>query len=432
MRVLLISENRCRDNMVPWPIGPACVASAARENGHEVRGLDLMFSGDATADVLGAVASFDPGCVGISLRNIDNQVMRSNEFYLPAAREVVDELKSSTRAPIVMGGAGFTIFPLECLDYFGLEFGLVGEAEGSFVELLRALEAGSGLEHVGGLALRRQGERRLNPPGPPVDLKTVPAPDRQAFDVSGYHWAPSQGSPFLANLQSRRGCALHCIYCSSPTVEGRAVRCRDPLDVADELEALEKEHGMTSVVFADSNFNHPAGYATELCEAIADKKLSIGWSCSVNPHWFDEELFGRMRQAGCRGVSLGNESGSEVTLEALRKEFSVEDVRRCARAISEAGMDINCFLLLGGPSETRETVEQSVALMDEIKPEAVRVTVGVRIFPGCELERIARERGVIEERQNLLYPTFYLEKGCEGWLYEKMAGICAARPGWFI
>ena len=89
MRVLLISENRCRDNLIPYPLGIACIATAAREAGHEVSGLDLMFSDDPISDVAQSIGSFQPQCIGLSVRNIDNQDMRDTDFYLPQVKEIV-------------------------------------------------------------------------------------------------------------------------------------------------------------------------------------------------------------------------------------------------------------------------------------------------------------------------------------------------------
>jgi radical SAM superfamily enzyme YgiQ (UPF0313 family) len=436
VRVLLISENRCRENLVPWPIGPGCVASAVRARGHEVAGLDLMFSSHAEEDVRAAVRGFEPDIVGLSIRNIDNQDMHANEFFLPAAGKVVQALRSATSAPIVLGGAGFTIFPLECLDYFDLELGIAGEGEEAFVSLLEALEAGgeplSRLAGIPGLVQRKDGVRKVGAAVCGFDLSRGPAPDRETFSVSPYNWIPGKSPMFVVSLQSRRGCRMHCIYCSSPTVEGRVVRYREAHAVAVELESLEKEHGIKTAVFADSNFNHPAQYAKELCGRIAEKRLSIRWSCSVNPHWFDADLYPLMREAGCFAVSLGNESGSQPTLTALRKEFTADDVRRSARAIRSQGMQLHCFLLLGGPGETRETVAESVALMDELEPDSVRVTVGIRVFPGCELERIAVEKGIVREGRNLLSPTFYLEPEVAPWLFKWMSETCGSRDGWFI
>lgn len=438
MKVLVISENRCRENLVPWPIGAAYVAASARAHGHEVRGLDLMFSEDAEAEVAAVAREFDPDCVGVSIRNIDNQDMFASESFVSAAGRVISSLRRTTDAPVVLGGAGFTIFPLECLDRFDLELGIVGEGEEAFVSLLGEMEKDPSLDSaiasgsIGGLAVRKGGLRRVFPTEPRPRFDAVPAPDRVAFSPARYNWRPGEGPPFVANMQSRRGCNMRCIYCSTPTVEGRVVRCRDPLAVAEELESLEKDWGIATVFLADSNFNHPLEYAEGLCREIARKHLSLRWSCIVNPHWFDRALFGLMREAGCFAVSLGNESGSETTLSALRKDFTADDVRACVHAIKEQGMQLSCFLLLGGPGETRGTVEESIALMDELGPDIVRVTVGIRIFPGCEIERAAVEKGMIVEGQDLLRPAFYLEPGTEGWLYEHMREICSTREGWFM
>jgi hypothetical protein len=73
MRVLLISENRCRENLVPYPLGTAYVAAAARDAGHEVMGIDLMFALDPVSEVRDSVRRFRPDCIGLSVRNIDNQ-----------------------------------------------------------------------------------------------------------------------------------------------------------------------------------------------------------------------------------------------------------------------------------------------------------------------------------------------------------------------
>jgi hypothetical protein len=69
--------------------------------------------------------------------------------------------------------------------------------------------------------------------------------------------------------------------------------------------------------------------------------------------------------------------------------------------------------------------------MDELGPNEVNVTTGIRIFPRCEMERIAVAEGVISPGHNLLHPTFYMAREVEPWLRGFMQEACAARPGWF-
>jgi radical SAM superfamily enzyme YgiQ (UPF0313 family) len=432
MRVLLISENRCRENLVPYPLGIAYIAAAARNAGHEVMGLDLMFSLDPLLEVSESISRFRPDCIGLSIRNVDNQDKYNSEFYLPDVREIVDSIKSVTRAPIVPGGAGFTIFPLECLEYLDLEMGIVGEGEIAFVNILECLAAGNDPQGLPGVAVRREDVTKVNPSWPHPDFKSLPLPDRNAFDVSRYNWKPGSGPPYVANLQARRGCHMRCIYCTNPLVEGRSVRIREPEAVADELQSLEDDYGIKTATFTDSLFNYPNDYSVELCREIVKRRLSLRWTCSFTPVNPDPDLIGLMREAGCFFISLGNESGSEDMLTALRKDFSKEKILQSVNEAKRADLMLNCFLLLGGPGETRRTVEESVEFVSELEPQGVTVTVGIRIYPGCELHDIALREKVITPDQNLLYPTFYLAPEAEPWLYEYMRGVCSERAGWLL
>ncbi|HEY5532726.1 MAG TPA: radical SAM protein [Candidatus Anoxymicrobiaceae bacterium] len=431
MKVLLISENQCRDNMIPYPLGTAWIAAAARSAGHEVAGLDLMFSDDIARDTARAVADFSPDCIGISIRNIDNQDIKATEFYLPPVRAVVSACRSGSGAPIVLGGAGFTIFPLECLEYLDVELGIVGEGEESFPRLLEVIESGGDPRDLPGLALRRDGTSRVNPLGALPDIERLIMPDHAAFDVGLYNFNPGAGQPFMANVQSRRGCHMQCIYCSSPLIEGRAVRMRDPVLVADEAQALD-ELGIKTVMFTDSLFNYPRDYARRLCRELASRKLNLTWGASYSPAFNDPELFDLMREAGCYTLSIGNESGSEDMLASLRKGFGKEQILESVRSTREAGLSYFCFLMLGGPGETRESVEESICFVEELEPESVRVTVGIRIYAGCELVSIAEREGLIEPGRNLLHPVFYLAPEVEPWLLEYMEEACRQRPGWIL
>ncbi len=433
MKVLLISENRIKENLIPYPLGIAYIAAACREAGHEVLGLDLMFSQDPPSHIAEAVSDFNPDCIGLSVRNIDNQDPYRTEFYLPQVKEIVETIRSCSGAPVILGGAGFTIFPLQCLEYLDLEMGVVGEGEVTFVKLLELLEEGRDPQNLPGLAIRREGEGRVNP-GTQTSLWASPhSPDRDIFDVSPYNWRPGQpGIPYVANLQSRRGCPKHCIYCSSPIVEGNTLRLRDVQEVADEFSALGENHDIKFTIFTDSLFNIPPHHTRELCEAIIRRGSPLEWGCIFYPSREGISLMEKMREAGCMSLSLGNESGSDLLLERWKKGFTKMDARHAIEEAQRVGLRVNCFLLLGGPGETRRTVEESVDFLLNLSPETVTVTVGMRIYPGCELHAIALQEGVISPQQNLLYPAFYISPEVEPWLYEHMLNICSQQPGWSL
>ncbi len=131
MRLLFLSPNQCRLVFLPLPLGLASVvASVAPE--HEVRVLDFMFLDDPLVQVDRTVNEFRPELVGLSVRNIDNQDSVHPEAYFPQVKELVDHLKELGPAPVVLGGAGFSVAPREFMEFTGADFGLVGEGEESF------------------------------------------------------------------------------------------------------------------------------------------------------------------------------------------------------------------------------------------------------------------------------------------------------------
>lgn len=88
------------------------------------------------------------------------------------------------------------------------------------------------------------------------------------------------------------------------------------------------------------------------------------------------------------------------------------------------------FLLLGGPGETRETVEESLSFVDSLDLESVKVTIGIRIYPGTAVARTAVSEGLLDRDDRLLIPRFYLVPGLREWLPETVSRWLAGRPHW--
>ena len=86
------------------------------------------------------------------------------------------------------------------------------------------------------------------------------------------------------------------------------------------------------------------------------------------------------------------------------------------------------FLLLGGPGETKQSVEESLAFADSLKLDVLRLTAGIRIYPDTQLAKTAENQGLISSESNLLYPHYYLSKEVEKWLYKRLKEWRASRP----
>ena len=408
-----------RMNLLPLPLGPALVAAACRKAGHDVVLLNLMFEGDTQSAIQDCVEGFRSEVIGISVRNIDDQNLADPKFLLPPVREVVKTCRSLCDAPIIVGGAGYSIFPESALRYLGADMGIRGEGEVTFAALLERVAKGAPASGLPGLYLpgQRPAERTFA-----RNLDDLPLPE------SGL-WIPSVRGPseFWVPVQSRRGCPLDCSFCSTSAIEGRALRRHSPEAIAAWLEQLASS-GFTNFNFVDNTFNLPPDYAKELCRKIIERGLAINFWSIIYPKWVDSELVELMARTGCREISLGFESGTDRMLASLNKMFNTEEVKMVARMFAAAGIFRRGFLLLGGPGETRESVEESLAFADSLNLDALKVTVGVRIYPETPLAATALAEGMIRPDDDLLDPRFYLAPRLRDWLPERIAAYKTSRP----
>ncbi len=408
MRVLIIAANTERGTMVAMPLGAGLVAGAARRASHDVQFLDLLNSADPCGSVVQAIRTFDPAAVGISVRNIDDQNRGEPRFLLAQIKPVVDACRASSAAPIILGGPGFSIFPDETLRYLGADFGIAGDGEMAFVELLRRLAAGEDVSTLPGLHSSATSSPALH-----LDnLDRCPFWD-QVLTTS----ARSAGADVWIPIQTRRGCPNDCSYCSTSAIQGRVIRMRAAEAVVAEIRRLTLA-GLRRLYFVDNSFNLPGPYAMRLCRLLARAALDIEWRCILYPQHVGSELVATMSRAGCVEVSLGFESGNLAVLHEMNKRYTPDDVRLACERLREHGIRRMGFLLLGGPGETRESVEESVAFARSLDLDSLRITVGIRIYPNTRLARCAVEEGIIDANESLLAPTFYLAPGLEPWIHE--------------
>jgi radical SAM superfamily enzyme YgiQ (UPF0313 family) len=349
MRLLFISPNRLRLLVPPLPLGLASLVAAARGK-HEIKVLDFMFAQDPEALVRRTVAEFDPEIIALSLRNIDNQDMRHPVCYFPDDKELMLLLREVSPAPVILGGSGFSIMAQPLMAYLEADFGVVGEGEESFLTFLSVYQSHRNWEEVPGLVWRQGESWRCNPVARIRDLETLPPPALEYFTPRLYHEVEGSAKlPGMIPVQSRRGCPMKCIYCTTPLLEGRRLRGWAPEKVAGWLAQWHEKWGLTRFYFVDNVFNCPPEYARRLCRAIKDLRLPLAWGCLINPAMPDPELFGLLKESGALMVQVGNESGSELILTNLGKGFGRDKVELTLKLLTAAGLSFSCFLMFGGP-----------------------------------------------------------------------------------
>jgi radical SAM superfamily enzyme YgiQ (UPF0313 family) len=416
MRVLLVSANREHLPDPIFPLGLAYIAAAVRDAGHEIAVADLCFGRKPLEELRHLVNNFQPEVIGLSLRNVDNAAYPLTVDYLALHREVVDSLHAISAAPVVLGGSGFSIMPGAYMRELDGDWGIVGEGERSFVDLLFALERGTNPAVIPGViaaaSIAAGSPATLSPAPPrPADWAENLRPLRSAFDYARYIRRGGTG-----NIQTKRGCVFKCSYCTYPLLEGNRFRARDAADVVDEIESLQRDYGPHPIFFVDSILNFPRNHVESICEEILHRGLALRWSCYATPVKLDRRQAQLMARAGCEGIELGTDAVDDEQLARLGKSFNAEIAERANRYCLEAGLRVCQTIIFGAPGETEASIRATCHALRAMKPTAVVAMTGVRLYPGTPLSRSLIDQGQVSAEDIGLLPTFYIDPAIRDFL----------------
>ena len=427
MRILLIATNRhqrlmSRMDARPLPIGMAYIAGHLDPERHTLKTLDLMFAEDYLAAVEQAVVDFQPDLVGLSLRNLSNHSYLDPQWALPVTKAVIDRVRELSAAPIVCGGPAFSLLPEQCYAYLEPDLGLAGDAGETFAELAGRLEIGEpGYLDLPGLVYRESGQIRYN--GMRCASEFAQPPRFDDLDMDKY-----QRAGFGIGILTKLG------DFSYPTAPGsepppNAWRVIRPVDaVVREVREMQERYGLRKVFFIDNGFNVPLAHAKELCRALIAADLKIHWNTPFAPYSCDAELVSLMKQAGCALVLMGNQQGDSHDGISLGERL--EPLRETCRRCEEGGLHYTISQRFGEPGETRQSVEEKLDFLRQIKPALANLRVGVSLLPGTKEAQLALTEGLIADESELIKPTFYLAPAVKDWLVAYLREQAAGQPRW--
>jgi len=410
-RVVLVNTNQIRPTVAP--IAFDYLHEPLVEAGFDVGLLDLCFSDDYEASIARYCQSNRVDFWGVTLRNTDDTYFTSNQSFIEPISNIVHALRRFRPVPITMGGVGFSIMPDKIMEACGADFGIVCEGEVAFPKLLRKLVQNEPVDDVPNL-VHRTAQGIVRNEVEYADLASLPSHRRKLVNNEKYFLHGGQ-----AAVETKRGCNRRCIYCVEPLTKGSKIRFHSPQQVADQVESLV-DRGIYVFHVNDSEFNLSIKHPMAVCDELIRRGLHrrIEWYAYGMPAPFPDELAAQMRKAGCVGMNFGTDSANEKMLRVLRRTFTRADIGRAVETSRRHGLQYIIELLFGAPGETAETVKDTIDYMKEIDAELVSVTVGLRVFPGTELETIVRAEGItsanpnlygaIEDNDDLLKPLFYL------------------------
>jgi radical SAM superfamily enzyme YgiQ (UPF0313 family) len=423
-RILLISANRCTTPDAVFPLGLAHLNAALRKAGHSSLWLDSL---EGTARLEETLENYRPDFVGVSLRNVDDVLIRRRETFFGDAVTLGERIRQKTRCPVIAGGSGFSIFPEQLLELTGADYGVCGEGEESFISLIATLERGGDVSGIPGLVFRENGKVVVNTPSPSPFAGEVNEEDRPVAITGPYLQANG-----TLNLQTQRGCGFRCCYCTYPLIEGKRHRRRPPETVAAELEQLQRL-GARHVFVVDSIFNSTPQHVTEICEAILRRNLKMSWGCFLRPQGLTPELMSLMARAGLTHAEFGSDSFCDEVLQAYQKDFAFDDILHSSELARREHVEACHFLICGGPGETGATLEKSLQNSRRLNDTVIMAVVGMRIYPGTQLFERAVAEGQIGRDADLLQPTYYLAPGLtEAAVFAQLQEFARLSPNWIV
>ncbi|OHB64246.1 MAG: hypothetical protein A2168_06085 [Planctomycetes bacterium RBG_13_50_24] len=408
----LINTNR----MAPLigPIGLDYVAASVEKAGIDVEVVDLGLADQPEKTIKDYFSTREPELVGLSFRNADDCFWPSADWFVPGLKDTIKTIRAMTKAPIVIGGVGFSIFAESIVKHTGADFGILGDGETAITALIRQLQGTRRFKDVPGLIWQENNRIHNNPPSWPNSISSGTA--RNFIDNPGYFKHGGQ-----CGLETKRGCNRHCIYCADPLSKGTALRLRNPSEVADEVESLLSQ-GIDVLHLCDSEFNVPRNHAHAVCEEFNRRSLGdkVRWYAYLSPTPFEADLANVMARAGCIGINFTGDSGSESMLRTYRQQHGREDLDTAVKLCRQNNIAVMIDLLLGGPGETPQTVRETIDFIKKIGPDCAGAALGLRVYPGTAMEQIVAKElrdptnGSIRRKYsgaiNLLKPTFYISE----------------------
>jgi len=399
-KILLVSANQ---HPVPYPVYPIGLSYISTYLKNKLPGLNIKIFDFNLGDIAEfeiILAEFNPSEVGVSFRNIDNTNSLLQNQFITNYKYITDKIKTHSGSVIVIGGLGFSIFPKQVFEKILPHYGIYGEGEESFYNLFIALKNGASTEKIDGLVFSKNNQIIINQRKNNLNNLGVSLEE----NIVGYYWEQSG----MVGIQTKRGCPYNCIYCTYPIIEGKIVRVLDPDKVVFALSKLYHQKGIDYIFFTDSLFNINNNDNIELVKKIIASGIKIKWGAYFSPNNLDTEILSLYKKSGLTHIEFGTESLSDIQLKNYNKKFCVDDIIKVSKLAEILKIYYAHFLILGGYGETEETLFETFENSKKLENSVFFPYIGMRIYPGTPLHKLAIKDSVISENEDLLDVRYYI------------------------
>lgn len=376
-----------------YPMWLAYAAAFSEKAGHEIDLIDAPADNHEPQAVLERIKNFSPKMVVVDTST--PSIYNDAEFCESIKKQIPGLF-------IILVGTHVSALPAESLALSrAVDAVAVGEYDLIVRETADALSAGAEITDIPGLCLRKNGEPVVNKrPALINDLDSFPFVSdiyRRFLNPENY-FNPNALFP-MVTITTSRGCPHQCIFCVYPqTMMGHAMRLRSVENVVAELENIVQSFPeIKAVFFEDDTFPANRKRCVEICRAMIEKEIKISWTANARAD-LDYETMKVMKEAGCRCLCVGFESGSQLLLDNIKKRTKVEQMQDFMASARKAGILIHGCFMVGLPGETKDTMRETLDLALKLNPESVQF-YPVMVYPGTAAYDWYAERDLIQSKK---------------------------------
>jgi anaerobic magnesium-protoporphyrin IX monomethyl ester cyclase len=371
-------------------LGLAYLSAVLKTTGVEVLVIDGSFDGIPLDKMVSSIARFNPHILGFTA--MTHEIAHVASVALRLKKIIPHTL-------MVVGGPHSTVAPARTLEEFSaFDLAIIGEGEETFKQIVKELEMEIGnkiidktegiaaipadkLSLVQGIAWRSGNTVRINQQRAFIqDLDSLPFPDYShlARKIDTYP------------IFSSRGCPNNCVFCCR--IMGKRIRVRTPKNVVDEIKYALTKFRPTLFDFADETFTFPKARSMAICDLILKEGINkkIKWTAQSRVTLVDQELFNKMKEAGCINVDFGVESGNSKMLKIIKKGITLDDANSAVLAAKRAGLKTGSYFIIGHPFETVETIRETINFAAKLNTDSVAFGIMVP-YPGTEICEMAKQ-----------------------------------------
>jgi len=329
------------------PLGLAYAASILENAGHEVILIDAKALKLSKEDTLKRIKEFNPDVLGFMLTT----------YMFRLTLDWIKFFKQNTGLPLIVGNINMALYPKETMSHKEIDYGIIGSALKPLPKLIKAIENGTGLKGIEGIAYKNNDKIIIQQPKSfKEELNKLPYPARHLLPNHLYYQFISKRKNFTIMITTM-GCPSQCSFCYLKKIPYQERTLNNTL--GEILECYNK-YKVREIDFFDPSITNNKKRVKKLCEMILKQKLDLHWSCRARVDQVDEELLSQMSKAGCKRIYYGIESGCQEILNKNKKNISLKQIEDAIKTTKKNDIQALGFFMTGQIGDTRQSVLKSI------------------------------------------------------------------------